>query len=218
MPDVILPVLDEAAALPWVLARMPAGSPPIVVDNGSPDGSAEIARALGALVVVEPQRGFGAACCAGLLAATDRGRLLHGLRRLARPARPAARVAAGARRRRRPRARRARAAAAAPGRSTPARPTALWRSSCAGAAGLGLRDLGPMRAARRAPLLELGIADRRFGWPLEMVLRAAAAGWRIAEVPVAYRPRVGRSKVTGTVRGTLRAVRDMAPGAGMNAG
>jgi dTDP-L-rhamnose 4-epimerase len=67
-----------------------------------------------------------------------------------------------------------------------------------------------MRAARRVALLELGIADRRFGWPLEMVLRAARAGWRIDEVPVAYRPRVGRSKVTGSVRGTARAVRDMA--------
>jgi hypothetical protein len=67
-----------------------------------------------------------------------------------------------------------------------------------------------MRAAPRAALLDLGIADRRFGWPLEMVLRAAAAGWRIDEVAVAYRPRVGRSKVTGTVRGTARAVGDMA--------
>jgi hypothetical protein len=66
-----------------------------------------------------------------------------------------------------------------------------------------------MRAARREPLLELNIRDRRFGWPLEMVLRAAAAGWRIEEVDVAYLPRAGKSKVTGTVRGTLRAVRDM---------
>ena len=75
--------------------------------------------------------------------------------------------------------------------------------------GLPLRDLGPMRAARRDDLLALGIEDRRFGWPLEMVLRAAAAGWRIGEVPVPYAPRAGRSKVTGTVAGTLRAVRDM---------
>jgi dTDP-L-rhamnose 4-epimerase len=76
--------------------------------------------------------------------------------------------------------------------------------------GAPLTDLGPMRAARRAPLLDLGIADRRFGWPLEMVLRAAAVGWRIDEVAVTYRPRVGRSKVTGTVRGAARAVSDMA--------
>jgi hypothetical protein len=77
-------------------------------------------------------------------------------------------------------------------------------------AGVALRDLGPMRAARREALLRLGIEDRRFGWPLEMVLRAAAAGWRIDEVSVGYHPRQGRSKVTGTVRGTLRAARDMA--------
>jgi hypothetical protein len=77
------------------------------------------------------------------------------------------------------------------------------------ASGAALTDLGPMRAARRDDLTALGIADRRFGWPLEMVLRAAAAGWRIAEIPVAYGPRIGRSKVTGTVRGTARAVRDM---------
>jgi hypothetical protein len=66
-----------------------------------------------------------------------------------------------------------------------------------------------MRAARHADLVGLGIEDRRFGWPLEMVLRAGACGWRIAERPVAYAPRTGRSKVTGTVRGTARAVRDM---------
>ena len=66
-----------------------------------------------------------------------------------------------------------------------------------------------MRAARREALLALGLLDRRFGWPLEMVVRAAAEGWRIDEVAVTYLPRQGRSKVTGTVRGTLRTVRDM---------
>jgi hypothetical protein len=76
-------------------------------------------------------------------------------------------------------------------------------------AGLGIRDLGPMRAARTQALVALGVRDRRFGWPLEMVLRAADAGWRIAEVPVPYRARSGRSKVTGTVRGTVRTIRDM---------
>jgi hypothetical protein len=67
-----------------------------------------------------------------------------------------------------------------------------------------------MRAARREDLLGLGLRDRRCGWPLEMVLTAAARGWRIHEVPVRYAPRIGRSKVTGTVTGTVRAVRDMA--------
>ena len=69
-----------------------------------------------------------------------------------------------------------------------------------------------MRASRRTPLIALGIEDRRFGWPLEMVLRASRPGWRIEEVEVSYRDRAraGRSKVTGTVRGSMRAVRDMA--------
>lgn len=80
--------------------------------------------------------------------------------------------------------------------------------------GVPVRDLGPMRAARRQALLDLGLVDRRFGWPLEMVLRAALAGWRIDEVEVAYAARVGRSKVTGTVRGTVRTVRDMTHVAG----
>jgi hypothetical protein len=66
-----------------------------------------------------------------------------------------------------------------------------------------------MRAAPRRALLDLGIVDRRFGWPLEMVLRAGTAGWRVTEVPVTYRRRVGRSKVTGTLKGTVRAARDM---------
>ena len=73
-----------------------------------------------------------------------------------------------------------------------------------------LTDLGPMRAAQRHALLDLGLADRGFGWPLEMVLLATAAGWRIGEVPVPYRPRSGgRSKVSGSVTGTLRATREM---------
>jgi hypothetical protein len=78
--------------------------------------------------------------------------------------------------------------------------------------GARLHDLGPMRAFRREPLLALPVLDRRFGYPLEVVLRAAAAGWRITEVDVTYGPRAAgtRSKVTGSVRGTVRAVRDMA--------
>ena len=75
--------------------------------------------------------------------------------------------------------------------------------------GVRVRDLGPMRAARREALLALGLHDRRFGYPLEMVVRAAEAGWRIAETAVPYYPREGRSKVTGTVGGTVRTVRDM---------
>ena len=76
--------------------------------------------------------------------------------------------------------------------------------------GVPLHDLGPMRAARRTDLLALDLVDRRFGYPLEMVVKAAQARWRVAEVDIAYAPRAGgNSKVTGTVRGSVRAIRDM---------
>ncbi len=75
--------------------------------------------------------------------------------------------------------------------------------------GLRLHDLGPMRAARRTALLDLDLTDRRSGYPLQMVVRAADAGWRVRERDVPYLPRAGRSKVTGTWRGTWHAVRDM---------
>jgi glycosyltransferase involved in cell wall biosynthesis len=209
MPDVVLPVLDELEALPWVLERMPPGYSPIVVDNGSTDGSGDLAKQLGAHVVHEPQRGFGAACWAGLTAATADvvcfmdcdGSFEPGeLPRVAEP------VSAG--RQDLVLGTRAAAPGAWPAHARAANSVLAWELRRR--AGVPLRDLGPMRAARREPLLGLGIEDRRFGWPLEMVLRAAAAGWRIDEVSVGYHPRQGRSKVTGTVRGTLRAVRDMA--------
>jgi len=209
MPDVVLPVLDEREALPWVLARLPAGYAPLVVDNGSTDGSAEVARALGARVVHEPRRGFGAACFAGLLAARaevvcfmdcdatlDPGELPA----VAEPVSAGtADLVLGARRA---------AAGAWPLHARAA--NALLAREIRRRAGVRIADLGPMRAARREPLLALGLRDRRFGWPLEMVVRAAEAGWRIEEAPVRYLPREGRSKVTGTIRGTLRTVRDMA--------
>lgn len=207
--DVILPCLDEAPALPWVLGRMPAGFRPIVVDNGSADGSAALARSLGATVVREPRRGFGAAAHAGLLAATaglvsfcdcDGSLDPRQLPRLVAP------LLAGQ-------------ADLVLGRRVPARrdvwplPARLANRELARRVrrrtGVPLRDLGPMRAGGRAGLLGLNLEDRRFGYPLEMVLSAVAAGWRLAEVEVAYLPRIGKSKVTGTVRGSVRTVRDM---------
>ena len=206
MADVVLPVLNEREALPWVLARIPAGFEPIVVDNGSSDGSGALAARLGARVVDEPARGFGAACFAGLRAAgadvvcfmdCDASldpRDLLGVAGLVTAG--DADLVLGARR--------------------GAMPLHVWLANRALAlelrrrTGVRLTDLGPMRAACREPLLALGVRDRRFGWPLEMVLRAADADWTVREVPVGYHPRAGRSKVTGTVRGTARAVRDMA--------
>jgi glycosyltransferase involved in cell wall biosynthesis len=207
--DVVLPCLDEAAALPWVLQRMPAGCHPIVVDNGSTDGSADVARRLGATVVHASQRGFGAAAHAGLLAATadvvafcDADASLDP-RQLLRVTSP---VSTGASDlvlgRRRPTGRGCWPLHARLGNAELAR--RLRRRS-----GLQLRDIGPMRAGRRKALLALGLTDRRFGYPLEMVVRAGDAGWRINEVDVDYLPRTGRSKVTGTLRGTMRAVQDM---------
>ena len=208
--DVILPVLDEREALPWVLGRMPDGYRPIVVDNGSSDGSGDLARALGAEVVDESRPGFGAACFAGLVAA--RAQVVCFMdcdasfdpRELPAVAGPVADGAAdlvlGARRVSQRGAWPLHARAA----------NALLALELRRRTGARITDLGPMRAAPREALLALELEDRRFGWPLEMVVRAAAAAWRIEEVPVSYLRREGRSKVTGTVRGTYRAVRDMA--------
>lgn len=207
--DVVLPCLDEATVLPTLLRRLPVGYRAIVVDNGSTDGSAAVAAAHGATVIREPRRGFGAACHAGLLAAAadivcfldaDGSLDLAELPRVVAPVRSGtADLVLG---RRWPTTRKAFPLHARAGNTVLTR--SLRRRT-----GLRLRDLGPMRAARRAPLLALDVVDRRFGWPLEVVTRAADAGWRIAEVDVSYAPRVGRSKVTGTVRGTVRTIRDM---------
>jgi glycosyltransferase involved in cell wall biosynthesis len=207
MPDVILPVLDEAAAIPGVLTAMPAGYRPIVVDNGSTDGSAAIAAEFGAEVVSEPHRGFGAACFAGLQAADaeivcfmdcdgsldpadlpqvvgllDQGAdLALGARRAGRGAWPFhARIA-----------------------------NRILARELRRRTGVALEDIGPMRAARRQALLDLDLRDRRSGWPLEMVVKAVAAGWSVADTPVPYIERQGRSKVTGTVRGTIQTIGDM---------
>jgi glycosyltransferase involved in cell wall biosynthesis len=207
--EVILPVLDERIALPGVLASLPEGYTPIVVDNGSTDGSGELAAGLGARVVREDRRGFGAACFAGLSASEtevvcfmDCDGTLAGedLPKVAGPVRRGeADLVLGRRR---------------AGRGAwPAHARVANRALCLALRarhGVRLRDIGPMRAAHRQALLELGIEDRRFGWPLEMVVRAAAAGWRIEETDVSYRLRQGgRSKVTGTFSGSLKAVRDM---------
>ena len=194
--DVILPCLNEASALPWILERMPAGA-------------GHRGRAGGARGGHDPARGCGAAAQAGRVAATSdlvcfcdcdgsldprqfpllTGPLLAGQADLVL-----------GRRRAQPRN-------AWP---TPAR-LANWELArrVRRRTGLGLRDLGPMRAAGREALLSLNLADRRFGYPLEMVMNAAAAGWRVSEVEVTYLPRIGKSKVTGTVRGCARTVRDM---------
>jgi glycosyltransferase involved in cell wall biosynthesis len=211
VPVVVLPVLNEVLALPGVLSAMPAGYEPLVVDNGSTDGSADVATANGARVVREPVRGFGAACWAGLVAAEPADGVVcfmdadgsldpADLPSVAGPVLAGrADLVLGARR---PVSR-----SAWPVHARLANTLLSWELRRRTGAAVG--DLGPMRAARRADLLALDLRDRRFGWPLEMVLRAAQAGWRVEERPVPYAPRQGRSKVTGTVKGTARTVRDM---------
>lgn len=178
-----------------------------MVDNGSDDGSADLARALGAQVVQCVRRGYGAACHAGLSAARaelvafcdcDASLDPRDVLRLALAVRGGAQLVVA---RRRPTDRgswplHARLANRALARRVSRR------------SGAPIHDVGPMRLARRADLQALGLADRRCGYPVETIVRAADAGWRIEQVDVPYSPRVGRSKITGTVRGTLQAIKD----------
>lgn len=210
--DVVLPCLDEAAALPGVLAslREDAGYRAIVVDNGSSDGSAEVAARWGATVVLEPRPGYGAAVHTGLLHASaeivcvadcDGSIDLGELPALVEPVRRGtADLSVG---RRVPVARKAFSWHARAGNAILA---AMLRRR-----GVQVRDLAPVRAGRRADLLGLNVTDRGFGYPLELLVRAGRAGWRVRESPIAYHPRSAgtRSKVTGSALGTARAVRDM---------
>ena len=180
-----------------------------MVDNGSSDGSGRIAREHGATVVAADRRGYGAACHAGLLAATadvvavmdcDATLDPRQLSRVIEPVRNGeVDLMVG---RRLP-------------TSARAFPLSLRLANWEVArrvrrrTGVALTDIGPMRSACRRALLELGLVDRRSGYPAETVVRAAEAGWRIAEVAVDYRIRMGRSKVTGTPLGAWRAVHDI---------
>jgi glycosyltransferase involved in cell wall biosynthesis len=206
--DVVLPCLDEAEGLAWLLPRLPDQMRAVVVDNGSTDGSAETAREHGALVVRAAQRGYGAACAAGLEAATadvvafcdaDASLDPQDLPRVTGP------VLSGQ-------------ADLVLGRRRPEAGAWPWHLRLANAelarrvrrrTAVSVRDIGPMRAARREPLLALGLRDRRSGYPVETLVAAADAGWLVAEVDVPYRKRRGRSKVTGTPLGAWHAVQDM---------
>jgi glycosyltransferase involved in cell wall biosynthesis len=211
---VILPALDEAAALPAALASFPAAVALVVVDNGSTDATAAVAAAHGATVVHERRRGFGSACWAGVLAAPDAevvafadadgsfdgadlwavaGPVLAGDADLVIGSRLRGEREPGAMSR----------LAVVENR--------LLAALCRTLFGVRVTDLGPFRAIRRDALLALGMVDRGQGWPLEMLGRAGRAGLRVAEVPVRYRRRAaGDSKVSGSLPGTVRAVAAMA--------
>lgn len=203
----VLPCLNEAESLPAVLAAVPAGYGVIVVDNNSTDDTAGVARRHGADVVTERRPGYGSAVHAGVAATATPivavldadGSLDPGELPTLVDALDGVDMTIG---RRRP----------TPGLRWP------WHARLGTAAvcwrlrqryGLPVHDIAPMRVARTEPLLALGVADRRSGYPLELLVRAAQAGWRVAERDVAYRPRTGgRSKVSGSVRGSVIAALD----------
>ncbi|WP_197373363.1 glycosyltransferase family 2 protein [Mycolicibacterium baixiangningiae] len=205
---VVLPCLDEAASLPAVLAALPAGYRALVVDNNSTDGTAEVARRHGADVVHEAHPGYGSAVHAGVVAAAtpvvavldaDGSLDPRELPALVAELDRGADLAVGRRR-------------AVPGLRWP------WHARLGTAAvcwrlrrrhGLPVHDIAPMRVVRRADLLALGVADRRSGYPLELLVRAAAAGWHVVERDVTYGPRTGgKSKVSGSLRGSVVAALD----------
>jgi glycosyltransferase involved in cell wall biosynthesis len=205
---VVLPCLNEADSLPGVLTALPDGYRALVVDNNSTDDTAVVARAHGADVVVEAQPGYGAAVHAGIVAAsTELVAVLDGdgsldpgeLPPLVAEVDRGADMAIG---RRRP----------VPGLSWP------WHARLGTAAvcwrlrtrhGLPVHDIAPMRVARRDAVLALGVNDRRSGYPLELLVRAAAANWRVVERDVTYGPRTGgKSKVSGSLKGSFVAALD----------
>lgn len=210
-PDiaVVIPALNEEQAIGSVIEAIPRWvSRVIVADNGSTDATAETARLHGAVVVHEPRRGYGAACLRALSAVetpdivvfldadnSDDPRemtrliapLLHGRADLVIGSRALGRPEPGA--------------LTLPQRFGNVLASALlrllWRGDCT--------DLGPFRAIRFVALQALGMNDLDYGWTVQMQARAFKAGLRVAEVPVSYRKRVGRSKISGTVRGVIGA-------------
>ncbi|MDT5162185.1 MAG: hypothetical protein QOD59_1445 [Mycobacterium sp.] len=209
MPDVtvVLPCLNEAASLPGVLAAIPDEYQALVVDNNSTDDTADVARRNGAQVVAEKRPGYGSAVHAGVMAATtpivaviDADGSLDARELPAFVAQlEGVDMVIGRRR-------------AVNGLRWP------WHARLGTAAvcwrlrtrhGLPVHDIGPMRVARREALLALGVTDRRSGYPLELLVRAAQADWRVIERDVAYGPRTGgKSKVSGSLRGSFIAALD----------
>jgi Glycosyl transferase family 2 len=206
---VVIPALDEEEAIGAVLREIPpVVDEVIVVDNGSRDRTAELARAAGASVVTEPRRGYGHACLAGIVAAAgadvvvfldgDRSDYPAQLVDVVRPIlEGTADLVIGSRTRGR------REAGAHPWHAV------VGTRACVGLmnvlTGSRATDLGPFRAITSEALRRLDMRDRTYGWTVEMQVKAARRGLRVAEVPVDNRPRLGRSKVSGTVRGTIGA-------------
>ena len=208
--SVIIPTRNEASAISRVLADLPADlvTEVLVVDSNSTDGTPEIAAKMGARVVNEPQRGYGRACLKGLAIAdapdvvvfldgdySDRPAELPLL--LAPIAEGRADITLGSR------LGKQRIVGALPWHAV----FGNWLAASLIKLLYGVRisDLGPFRAARAEVLRELALEEATYGWAVEMILKGALKGFRIVEVPVSYYPRIGKSKISGTVRGTLGA-------------
>lgn len=210
--DAVIPAWNEAEAIGLVLDALPRPlvRRAVVCDNGSSDGTADVARAHGALVVSEPRRGYGAACLRALATLecdppdvvlfldgdhsddpAQAGALIEPIR-LGRADLVIGTRTLGARE---------------PGALTPQARFGNWLATRLMRAFYGVRytDLGPFRAIRWEALRSLGMRDRAFGWTVEMQVKAARAGLRAEETPVRYRRRIGRSKISGTVTGSVRA-------------
>ena len=208
--SVVIPTRNERAAIARVLADLPANlvTEVIVVDNNSTDGTTEIAAGMGARVISEPRRGYGQACLTGLACASapDVVVFLDGdysdrpteLPLLLTPiAQGRADITIGSR------------------LAGPRTPGALpWHAAFGNrfAAclisylyGLKITDLGPFRASRADVLRAVGLEETTYGWAVELILKGASQGFRIVEVPVSYHPRIGKSKISGTFRGTVGA-------------
>jgi glycosyltransferase involved in cell wall biosynthesis len=209
--SVIIPALNEEESLPVVLRELPWSTlhQVIVVDNGSQDRTAEVAVAHGALVVREPQRGYGAACLAGVQAAPEADILIFldadgsfdakEIPALVGPIeRSEAEIVLGSRL----------LGTREPGAMPLHGIVGNWLVArvIGYLADIRLTDLGPFRAIKRQTLERLHLEERTYGWPSEMIVKAAQLGARIREVPVRYRRRHGgQSKVSGTWRGTFGA-------------
>ena len=208
--SVIIPTHNEAGAIERVLADLPSHltTEVVVVDSNSMDGTPEIAARMGARVIQEPRRGYGRACLTGLAAAnspdvvvfldgdySDRPSELPIL--LAPITDGRADITLGSRLHER------RSAGALPWHQ------ALGNRLAAGLIrllyGLEISDLGPFRAGRAEVLCALGLEETSYGWAVEMILKGALAGFRVVEVPVSYYPRIGKSKISGTLKGTVGA-------------
>jgi len=208
--SVIIPTRNEASALVHVLTDLPAGlvTEVLVVDSNSTDGTPDVAARMGARVVAEPRRGYGQACLTGIGHCSspdvivfldgdysDRPAELPAL--LAPIAEGRADITIGSRLAG-SRARGAMAWHAAFGNRLAALLIrVLFRQK--------ITDLGPFRAARADVLRELALEETTYGWAVEMILKGASRGFRVVEVPVSYHPRIGESKISGTVRGTIGA-------------